>query len=81
MRERGMEGRKKGEREKRGEGRSKRREEQAEGGQGERKIVNMHKPIPSLSLLCATVNKFSYGNTANQFYYSMKHLKPIQSIF
>lgn len=51
------------------------------GGGRERESMDMNNPIPSLSLLCANVNKSPCGNTVNQFYYSIKHFKPTQSIF
>lgn len=49
---------------------------QRKRGAREKEKMNMNKPTPSLSLLCANVNKFPHGNNFNQFYYSIKHLKP-----
>lgn len=60
-------------------GKTGNREEKGEGETGKENVCIPQSPL--LSLLSANANQFLCGNNANQFYYSIKHLRSTQSIF
>lgn len=71
----------KNEHEKEGRKKKKKGEERDTGREVERKTEVSITNSSFFCLLCASMNKFLEGNHVNQFYYSIKHSKPTQSIF